>query len=98
MQAIFAVQSIGHFAISGNVNFFCSWNTEQTDKKEVLNRKTLKGEVLQLFIEMLQKKLSLLLKKTLHNLPKQELIKIQKLGSEHIGLFTFLKNSVENSE
>ena len=51
-----------------------------------------------MFIEMLQKKLSLLLKKTLHNLPKQELIKIQKLGSEHIGLFTFLKNSVENSE
>ena len=58
MQAILAVQSIGDFTISENLFFFCLQRTEQLDGKDALDRKRLKGKILQMFIEMLQKKLS----------------------------------------
>ena len=72
MQDILAVQSIGDFAISGNVNFFFflfikGWTNWREGSFE---RKKIEGWSFANVYWNVAKKLLLLLKKTLHNLPK----------------------------
>ena len=92
MQAILADQSIGDFAISENVIFFLFIKDWTNWREGSFEQKKIKGWSFANVYWNVAKKLSLLLKKTSHNLPKQELVKIQKLGSENICMpFYFFK-------
>ena len=70
MQAISAVQSIGDFAISGNVIFFLFIKDWTNWREESFEWKKIKMWSFADVYWNVAKKLSLLLKKTLHNLPK----------------------------